>query len=798
MDTYRDMVMRATGGFEPYPWQETIAFEGLPDIISVETGCGKTMGAVFAWLWRRRFHPVVSVREATPHWLILCLPLRVLTNQVEQLVAAWVTNLGLDDQITVHTLMGGRKDGRGESLRSHPQSDAVVIGTVDMLLSRALNRGYAMGRFGWPIDFGLLHNGCHWVFDEIQLLGPALPTSRQLDAFRRSIGTALPSRSTWMSATIDHGAIRTVDNPDVERVVILGAADKQGPLGRRLRASRKVEHMVVEPQRRFKDLAKALVDAHRPGTLTLAIVNTVKCARSLSAEVVKVSGDVPVTLLHSRFRPPERRQKVGELLGSLPDTGRIVISTQVVEAGIDVSAATLLVEAAPWPSVVQRAGRCNRDGEAISGRLLWVEPERPEPYLSDDIAASVAALLELEGADVTATSLRKREVPTTPVLHPVLRRSDLIGLFDTAPDLSGNDVDVAPYIRSTEGLDVYVTWRDLPEGRPLPDDRPPVAEELCPVPFGREVLEFSTRSPIYYFDHIEGAWNVAYSTHIRPGMKLLAAADRGGYSPQSGWDPTAGEPVPPVTSSGDDSDDPDPEQIVGADARSFIAGVWVGLERHLSDVETEATNLLLALAPDRLSSAAREAAITAARLHDVGKAHEVFQNTLVRSASDDQERSRAEAEGPWAKSGGQARSRHSRKYFRHELASALMLLGEGSSILNGVEDADLVSYLVAAHHGRIRMGIRSLPDEAKGLVLGVRHGDTVPSVRIPGGALPKSTLSLEVTDLGRSDCGERSWAERSWDLLDRYGPFQLAFLEAIVRLADWAASDAESNGQSDL
>ncbi len=110
--------------------------------------------------------------------------------------------------------MGGR-ERRDDPWRLHPESDAIVLGTVDMLLSRALNRGYAASRFSWPIDFGLFNNGVAWVLDEVQLLGPALPTTRQLQAFRQRLGTALPTSSTWMSATVDPAAMATVDNPEL-------------------------------------------------------------------------------------------------------------------------------------------------------------------------------------------------------------------------------------------------------------------------------------------------------------------------------------------------------------------------------------------------------------------------------------------------------------------------------------------------------------------------------------------------------------------------------------------------------
>ena len=47
----------------------------------------------------------------------------------------------------------------------------------------------------------------------------------------------------------------------------------------------------------------------------------------------------------------------------------------------------------------------------------------------------------------------------------MLRRSDFIGLFDTAPDLSGADIDIAPYVRDADDLDAQLAWATwAPEG----------------------------------------------------------------------------------------------------------------------------------------------------------------------------------------------------------------------------------------------------------------------------------------------------------------------------------------------
>lgn len=798
MTSFDERVLAASG-HRPYPWQARVAEHGLPDLIAVETGAGKTAGVVLPWLYRRRFHADPEVRLATPHWLVFCLPMRTLVEQSETQVRLWLANLGLADDVMVHVAMGGREDGH-DQWRLHPERDAVVLGTVDMLVSRALNRGYGASRFSWPIDFGLVNNGAQWVFDEIQLLGPALQTGRQLQALREQIGTALPTATTWMSATVDRDAMRTVDNPDVATVVSLGEDDRSDPrLAIRLAGTRLVREVAVEPAdpKRTVVLAQSLVSHHRPGTLTLAVVNTVKTARDLAAQLHRQTGvEAPVTLLHSRFRPSDRRARLAEALAEVDPSGpgHIVVATQVIEAGVDLSAATLFTESAPWPSIVQRAGRCNRDGLTTDAVMLWVAVAKPAPYVAEDVDAATIALRSLEGLTVTATSLRERDVPVARVSHAVLRKTDLIGLFDTAPDLSGNDIDVAPFIRVGDELDLHIAWRALGGQAPGADELTPAADELCPVPAGKELSDFLKVSQLWRLDHLgdrDSRWVRVRPQDIRPGLVLLADAAAGGYSPEQGWDPGLRTAVFPLLQQ------PPPgivtaEEGLGEDPLSCEHGAWLELERHLADVEAEVRALLDVLDPIGLPGGMREAAAVAGRLHDIGKSHEVFQDTMLRCA-DETDRERIAGGAPWAKSGGSRRARHSRRFFRHELASALGLLGDAASALQGVPEPELVVYLVAAHHGRVRLGIRSLPgEEQSGYTLGVREGDGLPAVRIPGGELPPSTLSLETVNLGRSADGVLSWSERALVLRDRLdlGPLRLGFLEAVVRLADWRASAA--------
>jgi CRISPR-associated endonuclease/helicase Cas3 len=797
--SYDAFVLQATG-HDPYDYQRRIAAEGLPELLRIPTGAGKTMAVALGWLYRRRLHPDPAVRASTPHWLAFVLPMRVLVEQTAGAVEGWLTATGLKDDVGLHVVMGG--EGRHDSLwRTTPERDAIFVGTLDMLLSRALNRGYGESRFAWPIDFGLFNAGVQWVFDEVQLMGPALPTSRQLEAFRRAMGTAMPCRSTWMSATVEEASLSTVDRPQVEQLMELGSADRTGPLARRLDASKLVRRLGAEAEAKTypRSLATGLREAHQPGTLTIAVLNTVARARELFVELRKA--DVPdLVLLHSRFRPADRWKHLSRALGSVDPAGpgRIVVSTQIIEAGVDISATTLFTEAAPWPSIVQRAGRCNRDGEAAAAALLWAVPPRPEPYQEPDVACSVAALGELDGRSVTPEDLGSRPVEVKRVVHPVLRRRDLVGVFDTAPDLSGNDVDIGRFIRDADDLDVQVAWRSLPPHGPVADEPVPTRTELCPVPIGdlRKELQSQRMRYAWRFDHLAESWVACGSRDLRPGMVLLLDASAGGYAPETGWDPGSRTLVEPIATE-EPSVVTAPEEGVGADPATAVPGRWVSLRQHLEDVGTAVREIATGVDTPGLTPAQIEAAVVAGGLHDWGKVHPVFQATLARSARTPEEQRYAEEGGPWAKS-PRLGPHHRRKHFRHELASALALDQLRAEVLAGSGEADLVTYLVGAHHGRVRLSIRSLPDESEGagdrrVALGIWDGDKLPAVETHAGTLPAVALDLSVMELGDGVDGRASWTCRALALRDRtdLGPFRLGFLEALVRLADWRASARE-------
>jgi CRISPR-associated endonuclease/helicase Cas3 len=785
--TFQTLFRQATG-YTPFAYQRRLANAcQLPAAIQVPTGSGKTAAAVLTWLWRRRYHQDLEVRTATPRRLVYCLPMRVLVEQTYRAVDGWLRNLDLSDEVGLYLLLGGRPQGRDDWVLE-PEKDAVLVGTQDLLVSRALNRGYGISRFRWPVEFGLINSDCLWVMDEVQLMGVARRTTAQLDGLAARFGTAAPRTSLWMSATLRPDWLVSIDRPDAGDVATLMADDRADDLHRRLTATKTVRHVPVEGD--LRALAELILERHRPKHLTLVVVNTVRTARDLHKVVAR--RHPKALLLHSLFRPGDRRQRLAEV-EKAADVGGIVVSTQVVEAGVDLSAAVLFMEAAPWASVVQRLGRCNRYGELVDAEAWWWQPARPAPYEEEEIALASETLRSLEGESASPDLLEK--IPFADRAQPwqTLRARDLVELFDTAPDLSGNDLDVSRFVRETDDTDLQAFWRAVPKGTQPADDEPePTPEELCPVPVHDLRAALKKGRGAWRFDPLRERrkWVPLAERELRPGMIVMLDAAEGGYAPERGWDPAVRTPVDPIHPAA-----ATPPETTGGEADNIGKKRPLALETHLLDVARTSVEILNAIQGLDLPRGARDAVERAALLHDVGKAHPIFQATMRKGLGD-----HAVEDGVLiAKTPG--RGAHERPHFRHELASALAVLAN-PHLLDDLAEPDLTLYLIASHHGRARLAFRSLPGEQepplgdgapRRFALGVWDGDEVPDVSAGALLLKATRLDLSPMEMGRSADGHPSWAARAITLRDRadLGPFRLAYLEALVRIADWRASAQE-------
>ena len=779
-DSFDEFFQRATGT-GPYAYQRTFAQSPtLPDLLEAPTGSGKTATAVLGWLWRRRNGTEAQRRQAGRR-LIFCLPMRTLVTQTHESVLRWREKLALTERdLGVHVLLGGAVDAAWEE---QPDHDAILIGTQDQLLSRALLRGYGMSRFRWPVHFALLNNDCTWVLDEVQLMGVGASTTAQLQAFREKIGTVGSANTVWMTATLDEGRLNTVDATRARTRLPFDAAN-DAQLLVRTQAKKKLAK-ASSSESEMQTLADEIAQEHVPGTLTLVVVNRVARAQELFALLERKNAGESRALIHSRFRPSDRGPQQKEALSR--GFAGIVVATQAIEAGVDISARTLFTELAPWSSLVQRFGRLNRAGEWKNdeARAFWIDldtndeksaKEAARPYEIADLKKARSRVETL--ADVGPASLASVPRDSEQPALPVVRRKDLFDLFDTEPDLAGYDLDVARYVRATEEGDVQVAWRSLDGSAPAEDAPALRADELCRVPFFELEKLLGKNNKSWRFDSLRRSW--VEVNHLFPGLVVVVDLSVGGYSDTLGFTKDKDHVPTSREQAGE------PEQSDGDDPLALGADDYVSLTLHSQDAAQEMEALVDRLAVEVAAVAEAKELVSAARFHDLGKVHEVFQQMLMQNLPDDDPRRRG---GPWAKSDGKGGGRSSRRFFRHELASALAWLLEGRS--------DLGAFIIAAHHGKVRLSLRARPTEKaapdrRRFCNGVWDGDILPATDLGNGVTTKEQrLSLALMELGGGGEGP-SWADRMLRLLDDLGPFRLAWLEMLVRVADWRASARHS------
>lgn len=869
----------------PYSWQCRLACgekgnenDGTPcssRLIDIPTGLGKTAGVTLAWLWNQQRgsqysnskSQISGTAEPWPRRLVYCLPMRTLVEQTADEVKKWLGNLeskGLlgPKRPRVVILMGG-EDPEDKDWDLYPEDPAILIGTQDMLLSRALNRGYGMSRYRWPMHFALLNNDCLWVMDEVQLMGSGLWTSAQLDWMRECrFKPQFPVKTWWMSATIGGDFLATSDriaenmaSPDtltleqseIQSLSVLQACRPVKELKLKTPPKKTTNKKIKSASKAssvFEQISSDVAAKHVSGTLSLIVCNRVAIAQNVHHALSKEASlqNVPIKLLSSRFRSMDREdtlkcvkefeeaRKVGK-----DSAGLILVSTQVVEAGFDVSATKLWTQLAPWSSIVQRLGRLNRDGRSndMAEAFIFEIPEdKKDPYASlpyeiDDIKTAKAIvegliklsseapknpirnLLEKLKNGPIKEKVRKALEPKT---QPYPRAVDVHGLFSTEPDVFGGFTDVSPWVRNADAsADATVFWRNFDDkGKAIKQADGPgfQRKEGCPVAVYNLQKHLSGSKTAYLWNSKTAQWESVRPDDIRPGMTLLLSSQTGGYDADQGWTGQQGGnlgPLPP----------PGPFEESNEDDCETEIGEWVPLEKHLAETEDEAVFMAKGLALGE-SSPFRKCMIRSAALHDIGKSLKNWQGALLETH--ESERS-TRSDTLWAKS--PRSSKRFRPGLRHEVASALAMWHRYYRENIRDDFPALAIYLVAAHHGKARTALTARQQTQAPNVCGIPVLSEAP----PISSLPWPSgwqMDLSAAEDGASgtfseDGTEFVFESPGWtglvaDLLGGWekdtpirtcgavpenepaalGPFALAYLETLLRAADGRASQTPS------
>ena len=203
-----------------------------------------------------------------------------------------------------------------------------------------------------------------------------------------------------------------------------------------------------------EDLAARLNEWLSKKERVLITLNTRKCARIvfdyLKDHWPAKYKSVPIFFLSSDVTPKDRLKKIDIMKDNQPC---IVASTQCIEAGVDIDMGVVIRDFAPWDSIVQIAGRCNREGK----REKWLPVEivdlvskkgrRYSEMIYDEVSLQVTRKL-LESFSVI------KEEDILPVSDQYFKELD--GLKDTGKEHLGRfaqwqeDVSVRELLRGKD------------------------------------------------------------------------------------------------------------------------------------------------------------------------------------------------------------------------------------------------------------------------------------------------------------------------------------------------------------
>ena len=340
--------------------------------LSAPTGAGKTLAMLAFALKHASKYEIKRIIVVIPY-------LSIIEQTASTYREIFAPHLG-DDYIMEHHSLSGTRDKtekiqdetegqayyKSSSLAENWDAPIIVTTSVQMLESLFSNRPFACRK---------LHNLARSVilFDEVQTLPEKLiiPTLATLNRLASRYGASV------VFSTATQPAFQHLNKEMAEYKEAAWQpqeiAKPQISLFDRLKRV-KVDWPQLENQINWKQIAGEF----KKNQSALCIVNLKRHAIELFRELEKFN---PENLLHlSTSMCPAHRLAVIEKIRDLLKEKKScwLVSTQCVEAGVDLDFSAVYRAFAPLDAIVQAAGRCNRNGKQEEGHLQVFIPLEPE------------------------------------------------------------------------------------------------------------------------------------------------------------------------------------------------------------------------------------------------------------------------------------------------------------------------------------------------------------------------------------------------------------------------------------
>ena len=367
---------------QPYPHQDHVydlLGAGKNVILRAPTGSGKTQAAIFPYLAAMDTQSKMAGR--LPPKMIYSVPMRVLAKQFHTEYSKSVHRYNHLYDVAIKTSVQ-----TGDMPQDPKLERDLIFATIDQTLSSFLIAPYGLSRGQANLNLGALLSS-YLVFDEFHLFDPdsTLPTTLQMLRMLMDI-----TPFVLMTATFSDALITRLAAMLGAEVVGLNETDRASFAGLQSQDKERRYHVMDEPL-----APDTVLDKHIGRSVV--ICNTVRRAREMAVALRERATNTEVLLLHSQFLREDRdriEDRIRHDFGKGNEEGSlIVVATQAIEVGVDITSTVMHTELAPANAIIQRAGRCaryqgNRGDVYIyqqvydRGELRDIA-ESPAPYVGD-------------------------------------------------------------------------------------------------------------------------------------------------------------------------------------------------------------------------------------------------------------------------------------------------------------------------------------------------------------------------------------------------------------------------------
>ncbi|MGD9495038.1 MAG: CRISPR-associated helicase Cas3' [Armatimonadota bacterium] len=375
----------------------------FPLLLRAPCGTGKTQAAAAPWLSQ-----FLDGDFILPPRLIYVLPTQALCNQIAQRLA--------ESARAAHGRLVARVQHGAAPNDAMLFADIAVTTLDHFVYAYARSSSQVRGHIDLPA--GCMAHALV-VFDEAHLYqsGFTFSVMRAMLEILNAAGVPFIVMTATMPRSLRESFGERLDFTEVE---FGGEA-----MEREIELHRCLDRPLLHDGALDAQAQEAIAAARR----TLIVVNTVASAQEVY-RLLDGPAREDVALIHSRYTVADRARHEAGAIALLRSEG-IVVSTQVCEAGLDVSADLLITEMAPADSIIQRAGRCARLNHGHPKGTVLVYCPAGHPYAPEHMAATESYLREhadLDLADWQATCDFADQMPY--VADDIAARDSLFDLYE--------------------------------------------------------------------------------------------------------------------------------------------------------------------------------------------------------------------------------------------------------------------------------------------------------------------------------------------------------------------------------